>query len=56
MRETVGEPYTGNPYVRFDEGDLVEDEPNMIRSSRVRRNDRILGYFPSVRYSTGETT
>jgi hypothetical protein len=39
-RETVGEPYTGNPYVRFDEGVLNAARANIVCGSRVRRNIR----------------
>jgi hypothetical protein len=41
-QETVGEPYTGNPYVRFDEGVLSAARLNMVCGSRVRRNIRCL--------------
>jgi hypothetical protein len=39
-QETVGEPYTGNPYVRFDEGVLNAARPDMVCGSRVRRSIR----------------
>ena len=41
-QEAVGEPYTGNPYVRFDEGVLSAARPDMVCGSRVRRNIRSL--------------
>ena len=41
-QEAVGEPYTGNPYVRFDEGVLNAVRPDMVCGSRVRRNIRSL--------------